>query len=97
MLSDTLDRHGGVLLPLECLRSIQQAIKRVEQDSIDQDARITELSGMNRVLEGRIRALEGMNKNRLKTMRSNLLSDIRQENLWRIPIYNYTCSKLVGT
>lgn len=50
MLSDSL------------LGSMQQAIKRVEQDNIDQDVRITELSGMNRALEGRIRALEGVDK-----------------------------------
>lgn len=61
MLSDSLDRPG-VVLPLECLGSMQQAIKRVEQDNIDQDVRITELSGMNRALEGRIRALEGVDK-----------------------------------
>lgn len=66
MLSDSLDRPG-VLLPLECLGSMHQAIKRVEQDNIDQDVRITELSGMNRALEGvdkqyaaRIRPLEAL-------------------------------------
>lgn len=61
-------RSTRVLLPLKCLGEMQQAIKHMEQGKTEQNVRITEY-------EARLRALEEVNDNRSKMMRSSILSD----------------------
>lgn len=72
-------RLTRVLLPMECIHSMQNSVKQLEQETTGQQRQLTQL-------QKQITELQHINKYRLKMMRANLLTDFVKKICGKSPV-----------